>query len=485
MNGTENLAYLPASEALARFRSRELSPVELMEAVIARAQEVEPTVNAFAQTYFDEAVAAAREAEARYAGKGEAPRPLEGLAVAIKEEEPIEGQPWTLGSLVYKDQVADYTSAFARRHLAAGAIVHARTTTPEFSCAGFTHSRLWGVTRNPHNPALAVGGSSGGSGASLAAGTSTLASGSDIGGSIRMPACANGVVGFKPPYGRVPVDPPFNLDTYCHCGPLARTVADCALYENVLSGPEPTDIHTLRERVVLPETFEDIRGMRIAYSLDLGGWSLDPDVAENTLAVVEALREAGAIVEEVDLQVPREKVSRAMAIHFNTGFAAWIAGIVAAHPDLVSPYVTATARDAAEQAGDATALDGWQLECELYAPVGMLLERYDSLVIPTCRVAGLDAGEDYVERSIVMADGSEVEGDLDVFTTPIFNIMSRCPVLAVPSGRGARGGPTGVQIAGRTYDDLTVFRVGAALEAVRPWDQWPATVLPLEQGVSG
>lgn len=485
MNGTDNLAYLPASEALARFRSRELSPVELMEAVIARAEEVEPTVNAFAQTYFDEALAAAREAEARYGGKGEAPRPLEGLAVAIKEEEAIEGQPWTLGSLIYKDQVADYTSVFARRHLDAGAIVHARTTTPEFSCAGFTHSRLWGVTRNPHNPELAVGGSSGGSGASLAAGTSTLASGSDIGGSIRMPACANGVVGFKPPYGRVPVDPPFNLDTYCHCGPLARTIADCALYENVVSGPAPTDIHTLRERVVLPDSFEGVEGLRVAYSLDLGGWSLDPDVAENTLAVVDALREAGAVVEEVDLQVPREKVARAMSIHFATGFGAWLASLVEAYPDLVSPYVTKAVRVISEEAGDASAMEGWELECELYAPVGTLLERYDSLVVPTCRVAGLDAGEDYVERRIMMADGTGIQDDLEAFTTPVFNVMSRCPVLAVPSGRGARGGPTGVQIAGRTYDDLTVFRLGAALEAVRPWDQWPETVLPLEQGVSG
>ena len=121
-------------------------------------------------------------------------------------------------------------------------------------------------------------------------------------------------------------------------------------------------------------------------------------------------------------------------------------------------------------------MDGWELECELYAPVGTLLEHYDALVIPTCRVAGLDAGEDYIERPILMADGTEVGRDLEAFTTPIFNVMSRCPVLAVPSGRGARGGPTGVQIAGRTYDDLTVFRLGAALEAVRPWDQWPSTV---------
>ncbi|HLI60101.1 MAG TPA: amidase [Solirubrobacteraceae bacterium] len=470
------LHYISAGEALARFRSRELSPVDLMEAVIARAEEVEPTVGAFAQTHFETALAAAREAEARYAGRGEEPRALEGLPVAIKEEEAIEGQPWTLGSLIYKDQVADHTSAFVRRQLDAGAIVHARTTTPEFSCAGFTHSRLWGVTRNPHNPELAVGGSSGGSGASLAAGTATLASGSDIGGSIRMPACANGVVGFKPPYGRVPVDPPFNLDTYCHCGPLARTVADCALYENVLAGPEPTDIHTLRERVVLPDRFEGASGLRVAFSLDLGGWSVDPDVAENTLAVADALREAGALVEEVDLEVPREKVSRAMSIHFATGFGAWLAGLVEAHPDLVSPYVPAVVRSIKEEAGDASALDGWELECELYAPVGSLLERYDALVIPTCRVEGLDAGEDYVERPLVMADGTELHADLEAFTTPVFNVMSRCPVLAVPSGRGARGGPTGVQIAGRTYDDLTVFRLGAALEAVRPWDQWPSTV---------
>lgn len=479
------LHYMTASEALARFRSRELSPVELMEAVIGRAEQVEPTINAFAQTHFEQALESAREAEARYAGSGAAPRPLEGLPVAIKEEEPIEGQPWTLGSLVYRDQVADYTSAFARRQLDAGAIVHARTTTPEFSCAGFTHSRLWGVTRNPHNPALAVGGSSGGSAASLAAGTATLASGSDIGGSIRMPACACGVVGFKPPYGRVTVDPPFNLDTYCHSGPLARTVADCALYENVLSGPEPTDIHTLRERVVLPDKFGDARGLRVALSLDLGGWAVDPDVAENTLAVAEALREAGATVEEVDLQVPRETVSRAMSIHFATGFGAWLAGLVDAHPDLVSPYVPAAVRWIRELAGDASAMDGWELECELYAPVATLLERHDALVVPTCRVAGLDAGEDYVERPILMADGTEIGSDLEAFTTPVFNVMSRCPVLAVPSGRGARGGPTGVQIAGRTYDDLTVFRLGAALEAVRPWDQWPETVGDPARSVGG
>ena len=470
------LHYMSATDALARFRDRTLSPVELLDAVISRAEAVEPVVNALCHERFEQARGEARRAEERYVGRSEAPRALEGLPVAVKEEEPIQGQPWTLGSLIYRDQVAQHTSEFARRQLAAGAIVHARTTTPEFSCAGWTHTRLWGVTRNPFNPALAVGGSSGGSAASLAAGTSTLASGSDIGGSIRIPAAACGVVGFKPPYGRVPVDPPYNLDTYCHCGPLARTVADCALYENVLAGFHPSDITTLRESVTLPDRLPAIDGLRVAVSFDLGDWPVDDDVRANTAAVAQALREAGAIVEEVDLRLPRSEVMRATAIHFANGFAADIGRDVQAHPELVNAYVTDMVRWAQECSGGADVATGLALEARLYAPVGALLTDYDALVLPTTCVAGLDAGEDYVETKLAVAGGAELEFSLENFLTPVFNIMSRCPVLAVPSGIGARGAPTGVQLVGRTYDDLTVFRLGAALEAVRPWDRWPAAV---------
>ena len=296
----DDLHYISATEALARFRDRSLSPVELLDAVIARAEAVEPTVNALCHERYDAAREEARAAEARYAGRGDGePRALEGIPLAIKEEEAVAGQPWTQGSLIYKDLVAERSSAFAQRMLDAGAIVHARTTAPEFSCALFTHSRLHGVTRNPWNPEFGVGGSSGGAGAALAAGTTTLASGSDIGGSIRAPASFNGVVGFKPPYGRVPQAPPFNLDTYCHCGPLARTVADTALYENVLAGPDPTDIVSLRPKYELPETFEGIAGMRLAVSVDMdGSWPVDPEIRRNTLDAAAALREAGARVEE-------------------------------------------------------------------------------------------------------------------------------------------------------------------------------------------
>jgi Asp-tRNA(Asn)/Glu-tRNA(Gln) amidotransferase A subunit family amidase len=469
------LHYLSASEALWRFRAGDLSPVELLDAVLARADEVEPTVNALCHRFDDEARAAAREAEARYMGRGEPPRPLEGIPTAIKEEEAVAGQPWTQGSLLFAELVAQESSAFARRIVESGAIVHARSTAPEFSCAAFTHSRLWGVTRNPWNPEYGVGGSSGGSGAALAAGTALLASGSDIGGSIRIPASFNGVVGFKPPYGRVPVEPPFNLDTYCHCGPLARTVADCALFENVLAGPDPSDVVSLRPKLVLPELFDGIRGFRIAYSVDLGDWPVDPEVAANTRAAAMALADAGAIVEEVDLRLPRAEVILASAIHFRLAFGAWIDQMVAEHAEHLTPYAIEFARWAKDVAGDGTMLEELELEARLYQPVGRLLERYDALICPTAGTRGLIAGDDYVGHALEVG-GEELDFYFESLMTVPFNVLSRCPVLAVPSGFADNGVPTGIQIAAPTYDDVRAFRVGAALERVRPWPAGPERV---------
>jgi amidase len=471
---SSELHYISATEALDRFRDRSLSPVELLDAVVARAEAVEPTVNALVHERYDAARDEAKTAEKRYADwavkGGPEPRALEGIPLAVKEEEAIAGQPWTQGSLIYKDLVAEHSSAFARRMLDAGAIVHARTTAPEFSCAGFTHSRIHGITRNPWNPEFGVGGSSGGAGAALAAGTTTLASGSDIGGSIRLPASFNGVVGFKPPYGRVPVEAPFNLDTYCHCGPLARTVADTALYENVLAGPDPSDITTLRPKYVLPEGgFEGVEGLKIAVSVDLGGtWPIDPEIRANTLACADALRSAGAQVDVVDLSVPRDQVLRAAAIHFHLAFGAWIGVETAAHADIATAYAMDFAGRMAAQAEGGTFLEELTLEAALYEPVGLLLEEYDALLCPTVGTRGLIAGEDYVDRTL-QVDGEDIGFYFNSFLTPVFNIMSRCPVLNVPSGFADNNVPTGLQIVGRTYDDIMPFRVGAALERVRPW----------------
>ena len=270
---------MSASEALAAFGSRKASPVELMRSVIARAEETEPQINALSFTFFDEAMAQARAAEQRYM-QGNA-RPMEGIPLGIKEEMPVTGQPVTGASLVYKDEIATHTSPLAARMLEAGAIIHARTTCPEFSCAEFTHSDLFGVTRNPWNLDFDVGGSSGGAASSLAAGSTMLAGGSDIGGSIRIPASCCGVVGYKPPYGRVPQDPPFNLDHYCHEGPLARTVEDARLFENVIAGPDPNDIVSLRPKVEIPAPAGSIRDWKVALSVTLGDYLVDDDVAAN------------------------------------------------------------------------------------------------------------------------------------------------------------------------------------------------------------
>lgn len=460
------LHYLSATEARRLFRARELSPVELVQAVIDRAEKVEPTINAFAETRYEQALAQAREAEARYAGWGERPRALEGLPVAVKEEAPIAGQKNTLGSLPLRDTVADHTAAFVQRILDAGGIVHARSTTPEFSCAPVTWTKLWGVTRNPWNTAYAPGGSSGGSGASLAAGSTTLATGSDIGGSIRIPASFCGVVGFKPPYGRVPEMEIFNLDHYCHEGPLARTVADCALLENVIAGPHPSDVASIRPKLEIPDRLEPVVGMRIALSVDLGCYDVDADVVANTRAAAERLRDAGASVEEVSLPWDLAEIGRAAWIHFGMIFGPSVRELYEQHTDELTSYARRFVEES-DQIPKEAFVEGLELEAKIYAPLGELLERVDALICPTFTVPALPA--EYDSGDPVTVNDRVHEDWVDVLMTVPFNIASRCPVMSVPSGRSRDGVPTGLSIVGRTYDDVTVFRIGAAHEERFPW----------------
>jgi aspartyl-tRNA(Asn)/glutamyl-tRNA(Gln) amidotransferase subunit A len=455
---------LSATEALARMRAKDLSPVELLASVQARAVDVEPTVNALTEVREEAALIAAAESAERYA-RGEDIRPLEGLPVALKEEVPVEGWRMRYGSLAV-DEIARETAPIAERIFAAGAVVHARTTTPEFSCTGYTHSKLWGVTRNPWNPDVAVGGSSGGSGASLASGTSTLASGSDIGGSIRIPASINGVVGFKAPHGRVPTGAPYNLDRYCHDGVLARTIADCALFENVVAGPHPIDIASLRPKLEIPERLD---GMRIALSVDLGSWDVHDEIAANTRAAGEALLAAGAKVEEVEIPWNLALLMDTARRHFSAIFGAEIASAAEDFPDLVNDYVHAWANEARTLMAEPDSfLRGLHQEAEVWAPIGRLFETYDALICPTWASPGIPAGDSILGQLFDTGGGNDRQ--FTHFMTTPFNILAPCPVLAVPSGIAPSNGvPTGIQIVARTYDDVTAFRIGAALEQVRPW----------------
>ncbi|MGI9351572.1 MAG: amidase [Rhizobiaceae bacterium] len=457
---SSELCYIPATDAIEAFKKKNLSPVELMQAVIKRAEAVESQLGAFTYKHFDEAMSFAKLAEAKYSS-GTETGALEGLPVGIKDESEIEGKPTSNGSLLMDGYISTSTSVNNQRILEAGGIVHARTATPEFSIAGYTWSRLWGVTHNPWNLKYTPGGSSGGSSASLAGGTSALCTGSDIGGSIRIPASACGIVGYKPPYGRNTDDPPFNLDFYCHTGPLARTVKDAILLQNVMCGPHPTDIASLRPKLVLPNEYEDIRGWKIALSMDLGGFEVDAEVQKNTKAAVEVFRSLGAEVEEVDIGWGTE-VLDAGKTYLGHLFGGYIASVVKGREDDLTSYV----RQFVERSYGSTAQEfvgSLEVAAQMYSTLGPLLEKYNVLICPTNALPAVSADFDQ-SKDKVEINGVEVDPMLGwVMTTP-FNIMSRCPVLSVPSGFASNKVPTGIQIVGRTYCDEDVFRAGLAYE---------------------
>ena len=466
-----DLHYMPAAEALARFKRRALSPVELMAAVIARAEAVEPVINAFAARYFDEAMARAKKAEAKYAKTDGRPRSLEGLPLAVKDDTAIAGKPGTAGSLVPANQVTGPTNPSVGRLIRAGAIVHARTTCPEFVWPWVCYSKRYGVTRNPWNPAFTSGSSSGGSGAALAAGTTPLATGSDSAGSIRHPAALCGVVGFKPPFGRNPNVAAYNNDAYFHIGPMARTVADCALMQNAMAGPHPLDHNTVRPKLRIPGEPKGIAGLRIAYSIDLGCYEVHADVRRETAAAVAALAEAGAAVSEVAVDWAGEAVeaSHAWGAHI---YADDFTAAVRDHAELVCDYTPHFARyNEGVTAADfhrAMTVAGrvW------WEHLGPLFRSYDAFVCPT--VATHEVAADMKPWDDSLRVNGKPVGASDWAMTSLFNMFGRCPVLAVPSGMTTGGLPTSVQIAGRPYDDVTVFRVARALEARRPLTGRPA-----------
>ena len=462
-----DLCYLSATEALEKFRSRALSPVELTRALIARSEAINPALNVLTELKRDTALAAAKAAEARYLkSRGTTLRPLEGIPVAIKDFHPVKGEITTFGSYAFEHFRPAQSAPTVERLLKAGAILLSRTTTPELAHGGITKSPLWGVSRNPWNPIHTCGGSSGGAGAAIAAGMTTLADGTDGGGSIRIPAAINGVFGYKPPFGRNPLDLEHPLETLLHYGPLTRSVADAALMQNVMSGQHVADICSLREKVDLPATYPGIRGMKIAFSMNLGYFEVADDVQRNTREAVRALKRLGAKVEEVDLGWDYT-VLDAWQTWWEGLFAALCGDLLPRWRHQMSPLVVRLLEAGFGHSGPrlykANVVRGgmWQ-------KLGPILEKYDALVCPTCAVSCLDAEHDDTARSMEI-NGRTVPAYVGWAMTYPFNMMSWCPVASIPSGFGSTGMPTGLQIVGRTFDDPTVFRIASAFEKARPW----------------
>ncbi len=459
----ESLVYLSAQEAVEKFDSGFISPVDLMQSVISRIETIDPHVNALTETYFDNALAQAKNAEDRYR-QGKA-RPLEGIPLAVKDEFRLQGTRRTSSSLIYKDRVDDDTDVIIQRLLDAGAIVHAKTTTPEFCLLGSCHSRLWGVTRNPWNLDIAPGGSSGGSGAALAAGMTTIATGTDIGGSIRIPAALCGIVGYKPPYGRNPEIPVFNLDFYSHSGPMARSVADIAMMQNVMSGPHNQDIASLREHLTLEYSdVRDLKGWKVACSMDLGFMEIDESVRRNTEKALQRFRELGAEVETVELDWD-ESIIDAAHHYWAHGWAATMAGLLESSRSDLTDYAIWFIENSTKST-PAEYLRSLEVTVDMYNRFGPLMDEYDIFICPTLATSGVPAEFSWPQSIVEINGQSRSVREEHWNMTYVFNMLSRCPVMSMPSGVADNGVPTAIQIVARSYDDQRVITAAKAYEQV-------------------
>jgi Asp-tRNA(Asn)/Glu-tRNA(Gln) amidotransferase A subunit family amidase len=464
MTADLDLCFSPATEVAARIRSRELSPVDVVANALARIAEVGERLNCFCFTFGDEALAEARAAE-RAVGAGEPLGPLHGVPVAFKDLTPMAGRTSTMGSYAYRDHRPRQSAALVEKIIAAGAIVVATTTTPEFAHAGFTSSPLWGDTRNPWDLERSPGGSSGGSGAAVAAGCVPLAEGTDMGGSVRIPAAWSGVVGLKPSFGRIPLDfLPTQFDSIQHFGPLARTIEDARLFTAIGQGPDDRDIMSLTTPLDLSSPLERSgRGLRLAVDMDLGCYAVDPEVESNVRAACAALADAGAVVEEIDLGWTREPADAWFA-HWGVYLAAIFGDALAEHRDRLDPGVVALMDAGMEM----RAVDFKRLEfvrTDLWKSLHPVFQRYDALLCPTMAQTARPIGEDDAQWTRDDADGRYLGLDM----TTQFNLVSPCPALSVPAGWTQAGLPVGLQIVAPRHRDDVALRIGGVLEQARPW----------------
>jgi aspartyl-tRNA(Asn)/glutamyl-tRNA(Gln) amidotransferase subunit A len=457
-----DLCYTPATQLAALIRSKALSPVELTRAVLDRIERLNPTLNAFCTVTADEALDAARRAEQSVL-RGERLGPIHGLPFSIKDLAFTKGVRSMFGSHIFATRVPDVDAPYVRRLKDAGGVMLGKTTSPEFGWKGLGDSPLTGITRNPWNTAMTTGGSSAGAGAAAAAGLGPLAQGSDGAGSIRIPSAFCGVYGFKPSYGRVPMWPVSNNDYATHIGPMTRTVADAALMLGVIAGADDWDRTSLD---AVPADYlgrldDGVKGLRVAFSPDLGGLRVDPDVGALVRSAVRTFERLGCPVEEVHPHFAdshaliREIWSAHYAGNYSQYLPEWRSRM---DPGLV----------ACIEAGlGYSAVDYIQSRAQKIAywdSVRPLFEQFTLLLTPSLSVAAFPVGR--------LNPPAWPQHEWDwigwaSFSYP-FNFTGQ-PAATVPIGLTPAGLPVGLQIVGRLFDDLTVLQASRALERARPW----------------
>lgn len=449
-----------SASALARdIRAGRLDPVELVEASLARIDELDPAVRAIC-TIASDARAQAERVRAAL-GRGEPVGVLAGLPVGIKDITPTAGLRTTYGCRLFADHVPAVDALVVERLRAAGAIILAKTNTPEMAMGAVTNNALFGPTRNPWDLTRTPGGSTGGGAAALACGMIALAQGTDLGGSLRVPAAFCGMVGLRPSPGLVPIGPvPHLWDELQVTGPMGRTVADVALMLQALAGPSPREPMSRQAggRDFVAAAGQPLRpGLRVGFCADVTGRGMEPELVALARQAAARLGEHGAVVEELDLDLS--------AGHevFVTLRGLWVLahfGHLIDRIDQLGENLANNLRLGLALSPMAIAM-AMQERSRLFETVRAAFERVDVLVTPTVAVPPFRI-DDGPPREI---HGHPMVTYIDWIAPTYLLSLSSLPVLAVPCGRDARGLPAGVQIVGPVDGEERILGVGAALES--------------------
>ncbi len=455
-----DLCFMTALELRAAMGRRELSAREVVQAHLEQIDRVNPAVNAVVTLVADRAMAEAAAAD-ELAASGAVLPPLHGLPVAHKDVHETAGLLTTYGSPLFAGYVPDRDELVIERMRAAGVITIGKTNVPEFAAGSHTFNPIFGTTRNPYDPARSAGGSSGGAAVALACGMQPLADGSDLGGSLRNPASFNNVVGFRPSPGRVPKWPAqLGWTTLNTAGPMARTVADAAFLLSVMAGPDPRSPVALADpgaRFAAPLD-RDMRGLRVAWSPDLGGTvPVESEVAAVVAASADVFDRMGcAVTEDCPDFTGADEVFRTLrAWQFEATYGAFL--------DTSPEKLKDSVRRNAEIGRGLTGPDLARAEIArtgLFHRIRAFFTAYDLLLLPVSQVPPFDAGLEYPTRvaGVPMADY------IDWMRSAYLVSATGCPALSVPAGFTPGGLPVGLQIVGPHLADFPVLQAAHAFE---------------------
>ena len=458
MPGTD-ICSLSATEMARRIRTSELSAREVMEAHLARIERVNPAVNAIVTLLPDQAMEQARAADETQAS-GRELGPLHGLPIAHKDLFPTRGIRTTFGSPIYRDFVPEEDALIVERLRSAGALTVGKTNTPEFGAGSQTYNEVFGATRNPWDVTKTCGGSSGGAAVALACRMLPIADGSDLGGSLRNPASFCNVVGLRPSPGRVPAWPAevgwFSLAVH---GPMARTVEDAALLLSAIAGPDPRSPISIDEPGgrFAGALERDFKGVRIAWSRDLGGLSVDHRVT----AAVDGQRSAFAALgcELRDCEPDFTGADEAFKVWRAWYFELKYGKLLDLHRDQMKDSVIWNVEEGQRLSGSEIG-GAERKRTELYHRVRRFLETHEFLILPVSQVPPFDLDERYVRE----IDGVKMETYIDWMKSCYFISVTGLPAISVPCGFTADGLPVGLQIVGRHHDDFGVLELAHAFE---------------------